>query len=190
MATKSRRPAADDARQPPGEDGPLPGGLDGGLAGREDEKFGKLVTWLKAEHGVTHGFANLIVHSFQKGGAKPTTVADSSLVDDQFPPSKAHLRPIYEAVIERVRAFGDDAEIAPKKSYVSLRRKKQFGLVQISTKTRVDLGLNLPGTLAEGRLEDAGSFNGMVSHRVRLSDPGDVDAAVVAWIKAAYDRAG
>jgi len=160
------------------------------LAGRESEKFGKLVAWLKSEHGVTHGFANLIVHSFQKGGAKPSAAGDVSLVDAQFPPHKAHLRPIYESVMEQVRVLGKDAEIAPKKSYVSLRRKKQFGLVQVSTKTRVDLGLNLPGVPADGRLEDAGSFNGMVSHRVRLTEPGDVDAEVVAWIQAAYDRAG
>ncbi len=102
------------------------------------------MAWLKSEHGVTHGFANLIVHAFQKDGAELSAVGDVPLVDAQFSPPKAHLRPIYDALIEHVRELGGGAEIAPKKSYVSLRRKKQFGLVQVSTKSRVDLGLNLP----------------------------------------------
>ena len=78
-------------------------------------------------------------------------------------------------------------EISPKKAYVSLRRNKQFAIVQPSTATRVDLGINLKNIEATGRLELSGSFNAMVSHRVRLSKPGDVDAQVLAWLKAAYE---
>ena len=63
------------------------------------------------------------------------------------------------------------------------------GLIQPSTKTRVDLGLNLKGKVPERRLEAAGSFNSMVSHRVKLSAPGDVDADVVGWLREAYDEA-
>jgi hypothetical protein len=51
-----------------------------------------------------------------------------------------------------------------------------------STKTRVDLGLNLKGEPASGRLEASGSFNAMVSHRVRLESPADVDKQVSAWL--------
>ncbi len=158
------------------------------MAVSPDDQLRTMLENLPAKTG--RSLDELIVHSFQKGGAASSVVGDASLVDAQFPPQKAHLRPIYESVIKQVRALGKDAEIAPKKSYVSLRRQKQFGLVQVSTKTRVDLGLNLPGVRAEGRLEDAGSFNGMVSHRVRLADPGDVDEEVVAWIRAAYEGAG
>ena len=84
---------------------------------------------------------------------------------------------------------GKDVEVAPKKSYVSLRRNKQFALVQPSTKTRVDLGINLKGEAATGKLEESGSFNAMVSHRVRLEKPADVDKQVKTWLKKAYSAA-
>ena len=87
-------------------------------------------------------------------------------------------------------AFGDDVELAPKKTYVSLRRKKQFGLVQPSTATRVDVGLNLEGRATSERLEASGSFNAMVTHRVRLSSAADVDASLLGWLREAYDAAG
>ncbi len=150
------------------------------------EKHGQLVALLKSEHGVTHGFANLIVAKFREAGS-PQPAAD--LVDAQYGGAKSALRPIYEAVITAAEEFGGDVEISPKKTYVSLRRKKQFALVQPSTKTRVDVGLNLPGTRPTKRLEASGSFNAMVSHRVRIESVENVDKQLVAWMKKAYERA-
>ena len=79
--------------------------------------------------------------------------------------------------------------MSPKKAYVSLRRSKQFAIVQPSTATRVDLGLNLKGNDATDRLEASGSFNAMVSHRVRLGSKKDVDAELKGWLKEAFERA-
>jgi hypothetical protein len=76
-----------------------------------------------------------------------------------------------------------------KKTYVSLRRSKQFALVQPPTKTRVDVGINLKGVAPAGRLEASGSFNSMVSHRVRIESVKDVDKELVAWLKQAYESA-
>ncbi|MDF1512676.1 MAG: hypothetical protein P1S60_02585 [Anaerolineae bacterium] len=42
--------------------------------------------------------------------------------------------------------------MAPKKTYVSLRRHKQFAIVQASTRSRVDLGLNLKDEMVTDRL--------------------------------------
>ena len=113
----------------------------------------------------------------------------SDLVAAQYAGPKAGLKPIYDAVIEAARSLGKDVEIAPKKTYVSLRRNKQFAIVQPSTRTRVDLGINLKGEPAAGRLEAAGSFNAMVSHRVRLEKPADVDKEVLAWLEKAWAEA-
>ncbi|MCA9737873.1 MAG: DUF4287 domain-containing protein [Gemmatimonadetes bacterium] len=149
------------------------------------EKHGELVGWLKKEHGVGHGFANLIVHEYRKGNTAGD--AEPDLVEAQYQGKEA-LRPIYDRIAEVVRGLGPDVELAPKKTYVSLRRSKQFGLVQPSTRSRVDLGLNLKDHPAEGRLEASGSFNAMVSHRVRLESASDVDAAVERWLRAAYEQ--
>ena len=80
-------------------------------------------------------------------------------------------------------------ELSPKKAYVSLRRSKQFALVQPSTRTRVDLGIKLIDEPAQGRLEPSGSFNSMVTHRVRLEKPQDVDDEVKDWLEKAYSQA-
>ncbi len=150
------------------------------------DKHKAIVDLLKKTHGVTHGFANLI--ALQALGSDSHTAGDAdALVETQYSGAKAGLRTIYEAVLTAVRKFGPDVEVSPKKAYVSLRRNKQFAIVQPSTATRVDLGINLKQTESGGRLEAAGSFNAMVSHRVRLSKPGDVDAEVVGWLRRAYD---
>ena len=150
-------------------------------------KHGEIVGHLKAEHGLTHGFANLVAHHHlrsQDGGAAP---ADP--VAAQYAGKKEALRPIYDKLVKLATGLGQDVEVAPKKSYVSLRRSKQFAIVQPSTATRVDLGLNLKGDAPTGRLEASGSFNAMVSHRVRLESKKDVDAEVKRWLKEAYARA-
>ena len=88
-----------------------------------------------------------------------------------------------------VNKFGGDVEVSPKKTYVSYRRSKQFALIQPSTKDRVDVGINLKGTPPGKRLEASGSFNAMVSHRVRVTKKSDVDAELKAWLRKAYDAA-
>ncbi len=153
-----------------------------------EEKHGGLVKHLKSEHGMTHGFANLVAHKTLKSDAGSAADAGADLVAAQYAGAKADLKPIYDAVIKAVETIGKDVEIAPKKTYVSLRRSKQFALVQPSTKTRVDLGINLKDEAASGRLEASGSFNAMVSHRIRLEKPGDVDKDVKAWLKKAYQQ--
>ena len=137
---------------------------------------------------MTHGFANLVAHKTLKSDAGSSGSTDD-LVASQYSGAKAELKPVYDALVKAVGALGKDVEIAPKKTYVSLRRSKQFALIQPSTKTRVDLGLNLKSAKATGKLEASGSFNSMVSHRVRLESPKDVTKDVKAWLKKAYSEA-
>jgi hypothetical protein len=150
-------------------------------------KHSEIVKWLKAEHDMTHGYANLVAHKSLKSDAGSADETD--LVAAQYAGPKADLKPIYDALIRTVTSFGNDVEIAPKNAYVSLRRSKQFALIQPSTKTRVDVGIQLKGMPPAGRLEKSGSFNAMVSHRVKLESAKDVDAELKQWLRAAYDAA-
>jgi len=150
-------------------------------------KHGEIVAWLKTEHELGHGYANTIALSARESGDSPP--AGDDLLGAQYAGAKAALKPIYDAVAAAVEKLGKDIEISPKKTCVSFRRNKQFALIQASTATRVDLGINLKGEPTTERLEASGSFNAMVSHRVRLSSPKEVDAAVKAWLKKAYDAA-
>lgn len=150
-------------------------------------KHGQIVAMLKADHGLGHGYANLVAQSAQQGEAPAPGGED--LVAAMYAGEKQALLPVWAAIEKAVRAFGGDVEVSPKKTYVSLRRSKQFALVQPTTKTRVDVGLCLKGEATGPRLEAAGSFNSMVSHRVRLEKPADVDAELVGWLRQAYERA-
>jgi len=151
-------------------------------------KHGEIVKLLKAEHGVTHGYANQIALHATRTADEPTPGSDG-LVEAQYAGPKAALRPIYDALAALVRRFGSDIELSPKKGYVSLRRAKQFGLIQPSSATRIDVGINLKGDKPTPRLEASGSFNAMVSHRVRVSSVTEVDAELATWLRRAYDAA-
>ena len=153
-------------------------------------RHGEIVAWLKGEHGMTHGYANLVAHTALKSAAGSRAATGDDLVAAMFAGDKAALRPIYDALMKKILAFGPDIEQAPKKGYMSLRRKTQFATLHPSTKTRFDLGLKLKGVEPAGRLEKAGSWNAMVSHRVRLESASDVNAEVIGWLRAAYAAAG
>lgn len=150
-------------------------------------KHGQILQHLKSAHGIGHGYASLIAHRHLAGVGAPA--AGDDLVNAQYSGPKESLKPIYDAVTEIVRKLGDDVEVSPKKTCVSYRRRKQFALIQASTRDRVDLGINLRGQDPAGRLEPSGSFNAMVSHRVRLSSPKEVNGEIQKWLRQAYDAA-
>ncbi|WP_200911826.1 DUF4287 domain-containing protein [Pedobacter sp. Hv1] len=152
------------------------------------EKHGEMVKYLKAEYGLGHGFANMIVLKARGGDAGSTTNKDE-LVEKQYN-GKETLKPIYEQLIKAMATLGADVEFSPKNAYVSVKRKKQFAIIQPSTKTRLDLGLNIKNQAAVGKLELAGSFNAMCTHRIKLENEADVDAFVIDWLKQAYEGAG
>ncbi len=152
-------------------------------------KHGQIIKMLKSDHSMTHGFANLVAHKYLKTDSASAN-PDTDLVAEMYAKGKDHLRPIYDVLVEQVKTFGSDVEIAPKRAYVALRRKKQFGLIQPSTKTRVDVGINIKGKDPEGNLEASGSWNSMVSHRVRLASIDEINDDLFSWLKEAYDNAG
>ena len=152
------------------------------------KKHGEIVKWLKDEHGLTHGYANVIALKAREaagGGAS----SGSELIAAQYSGAKAALQSIYDALIDKISKFGTDVTVAPKKAYVSLVRSKQFAMIQPSTAERIDIGIQLKGVEPTPRLESSGSFSAMVSHRVRLTDKKQIDAELLGWLKRAYENA-
>ena len=145
------------------------------------DKHTDLMKHLKTEHGLSHGFANGIVLQFRARGVSQT---DEALVDAQYTGPKAELRPIYDELIAAVAGFGPDVEIVPKKSSVSLRRHKQFALIEAASAKRPRLGINLADAPATDRLLLAG---GMCTHKVSVARLAEVDAELLGWLRAAYE---
>lgn len=151
------------------------------------QKHGELVSMLKEKYGLGHGNANMLVHHAKQSHAG--FAEDDVLISEQYK-GKETLKSWYDVIIKNVQAFGSDVEVSPKKAYVSLRRKKQFAILQPSTKSRLDIGLNLKEAAPSGKLEDAGSWNGMCNYRIRIEDEKDLDNTVTAWLQKAYEQAG
>ncbi len=158
------------------------------LKAHGDGKHGELVKYLKETFGIGHGFANMIVLKAKGTDAGSSTNKDE-LIDKQYL-GKEDLKPIYNQLTKIIEALGDDVEFSPKNAYLSVKRKKQFAIIQPSTKTRLDLGLNIKNYEATGKLESSGSFNAMCTHRIKLEKESDIDQDVCSWIKKAYEGAG
>lgn len=153
------------------------------LKNKSFTKHSDAVNFLKKEHGVTHGFANTIVHLSRDERATPV-----DLLTTQYK-GKEHLLPVFEKVKTAAEKLGTDVTITPKKTSVSFIRKKQFALITPATKSRLDLGLKLVGKPITTRLENSGPFGSMCTHRIRLEKPEDVDTELLSWLKEAYEKA-
>lgn len=137
---------------------------------------------------MTHGNANTLVHMAKQShaGAEEN---ETDWIAEQYK-GKEEMKPWYDTIMEMVGSLGSDVEIAPKKAYVSLRRKKQFAIIQPSTKTRMDIGLNIKGKEPAGMAEKAGSWNAMCTHRIKLESAAGMNDELKEWIAAAYEQAG
>ncbi len=157
-------------------------------------KHTDMVAMLKSQYGMSHGSAHRVALKAREADAvsiaKAAGASGRDPVAELYSGKKAGLKPLHDALMTAITTFGDDIELAPKKGYMSLRRRKQFAMIQPTTGTRIDLGLILNDVPATERLESAASFNALFTHRVRVNTIDDVDAQVIAWLKQAYDLAG
>jgi hypothetical protein len=148
-------------------------------------KHKELVDYIKANLGLTHGYANQIALRALAPDDAPAAGSDD-LIDAQYTGSRAGMRPLYEALIAAITGMGPDVEVSPKKTCVSLRRGKQFALIQ-PTAQRLDLGIILKGVPPAGRLEQNPST--MCTHRVRVSSEAEIDPELLGWLRQAYEAA-
>src|SRR5258705_3859628 len=149
--------------------------------------YPQINAWLKSEFGLGHGHANAVTHIMLHGDEPKES--DEVGIAKHFTGAKANWRKPYDDLIEKVGKFGPDVRVRPSSAYLRiLRNDKKFAIVQISAK-RLDLGIKRKGTPPEGRFEDSGKWSAMVTHRVHIDDPAQIDAEVMTWLKQAYDKA-
>ena len=155
-------------------------------------KHGEQVTMLKSTLGLGHGDANTLVHHARRSAANAADLmlppSADLLLDALYTGPKAALRPIHDVLLAAMRDFGEFEE-APKKTYVSYRRKKQFAMIGPATNSRVELGINAKDLVGDSRLE-AQPPGQMCQYKVKLTDATQVDAQLIGWIRAAYESAG
>lgn len=149
-------------------------------------KVGEQRTMLIETLGLGYGDANTLAIRAKEPVA-PAGVGGDPL-DAIYTGSKAPLRALHEALsaaIDRLGAY----EEAPKKAYISLRRKKQFAMLGPAAKGTIELGLNAKGLPASARLNVLPP-GGMCQYTVRLSASSEIDAELMGWVRSAYEAAG
>lgn len=153
-------------------------------------KHGEIRDMLKSTLGLGHGDANTLVHVVLRSDG--TRAAEGkpvdAVLDEIYTGPKAGFRPIHEKLMKEINKFGE-FEIAPKKGYVSLRRKKQFAMIGPKTNTRFEVGINARDLKKNARLLEQPKGS-MCNYIVNLTDAKEVDAELVAWLKSAFEQAG
>jgi hypothetical protein len=153
-------------------------------------KHGEIRDMLKQKLGLGHGDANTLVHVVLRsdGTRAAEGKSEDAVLDEIYSGAKAGFRPIHEKLMKEISKFGA-FEVAPKKGYVSLRRKKQFAMIGPKTNTRFEVGLNAKDFKRSARLLEQPKGS-MCNYIVQLTDEKEVDAELVGWIKSAYEGAG
>lgn len=156
------------------------------VRGSGKTKHGEIRAWLMETFQLGHGDANTVAHVTLTPPAPEASSTD--VLGEIYAGKKAHLRPVHDAVMAALDGWGG-FEVAPKKGYVSLRRKKQFAMLGPKSNDRIELGLNLKDDVGSARIV-AQKPGGMCQFAVSLTSPSEVDAEVIGVLKAAFEAAG
>jgi hypothetical protein len=145
-------------------------------------KVQQIVDWLKDDFDLGRGHAMALVNTFKE--RKP----NAARVDALFGGARAHWRATFDDLVAALETHGPIV-LAPTDTYVSLLKgKAKFAIIAV-TADRLDVGIKFVDAPANVRLEPSGSWNAMVSHRVRITDPARADAELLDWLHRAYDAA-
>jgi uncharacterized protein YlzI (FlbEa/FlbD family) len=149
-------------------------------------KHGELLAWLKSEFELGHGHANAIVSVLLKSESR--SASKDTKLEKLFSGKKIVWRSSCDELIKKLEHFGSDVVIAANETYVNINRgKKKIAILHPSSGERFDIGIKLTGVQPTERLELAGSWNPMVTHRVRITDSSQIDVEVLGWLKQAYE---
>ena len=123
-----------------------------------------------------------------KNATQPKTTKSESIAK-HFRGGKAKWQKPYDKLLAKVKKFGPVVSVAPTNTYLSLlRNDKKFAILQV-TSDRFDIGIKLKDAKTTERFKAAGAWNAMVTHRVQISDPKQMDAEVYKWLKQAFNKA-
>ena len=154
-------------------------------------KHSEIRSLLMEKFELGHGQANAVVHlalkSDGQSAAEARDLSSTDVLDEIYAGPKADLRPIHDRLLKVLAKLGP-YETAPKKGYVSYRRKKQFAMAGPKTKTAVEIGLAAKQLPAHPRLKEMPP-NSMCRYTTRVSSADEVDALVEGWIRTSYAEA-
>jgi Domain of unknown function (DUF4287)/Domain of unknown function (DUF5655) len=151
------------------------------------DNYRALITWLKSDYKLGQGHANAMAHVILE--TFDNSLTTDQHVDKHFTGAKAVWRQAFDNLMRQVDKFGGDVRLSPSDSYISINRgDTKIGIFHVTAK-KVNIGIKLRGTPPRGRLEPSGTWNSMVTHRVQITEPREIDDQIVRWLREAYDKA-
>jgi len=154
----------------------------------DGQKATPVQAWLKEEYGLGPGHSMALVSIFRDEVAPRES--NEARIEKQFAGAKSVWQLAYDELMATVMKFGTDVSVQPTDTYIGIVRGGRKFAIVATTATRMDVGLKLKGTAPTERLTPAGTWNSMVTHRVKLFDGAEIDTQLKEWLREAYDLAG
>jgi hypothetical protein len=154
--------------------------------------------WLK-EQGIGGNTASFIAQytldrATWDGDPESYLKAAGEFVAGMYAGPKESLKPILLKLVSEARKFGKDVLVCPCKTMVPLYRNRVFAEIKPTTRTRIDLSLALDKEMPESgvlkRNEQRLKKGDRLTHIIALVSEKDVNAEVLKWLRAAYERDG
>lgn len=150
-------------------------------------KTSQIVEWLNKDFGLGRGHAMALVVTFN--AVTNPKISHEEAITRHFSGKKERWRPAFDQLVSKVDSFGPGVSVKAGNTYLSLLKNgKKFAIVQV-TADRLDVGIKLKSEKSTDRFKDSGSWNSMVTHRVQLFEPEEIDSDVFSWLRKAYERA-
>lgn len=147
------------------------------------QKHGEIRANLQKEYSLGFGDANMLALQYSKRIQKPES---GDPLESIYSAKNESLRQLHESLLAEIEKLGD-FEISPKKSYVSLRKKKQFLTVGPGSKQRLEVGFNIK----EARVTNLEELpkGGMCQYRTYLTDANEINPELLKNIRIAMSEA-
>ena len=147
----------------------------------------EITNWLKTEHKLNHLQASLLAGLFLNNG-KPVYQNEGSLLDNQFAKCE-EMRPLFNAISEKVLKLFPDTQVIPKKTYVSFTATREFAAINIKHK-EIRLGMDLGETEFNETVQKTKLSGPMprISHMAVITDMKQFDKKLLEYLQLSYNR--
>ena len=147
----------------------------------------EITNWLKTEHKLNHLQASLLAGLYLNNG-KPVYQNEASLLDNQFAKCE-EMRPLFDAISEKILKQFPDTQVIPKKTYVSFTAIREFAAINIKPK-EIRLGMDL-GDMAFTETVQKTKLSGpmpRISHMAVITDMKQFDKKLLEYLQLSYNR--
>lgn len=151
------------------------------------KKQNEILDWLKKEYGLNHMQSQFVAGIYLNNG-NPVFADEKALLDNQFIKC-LEMRPLFDAVAEKIISSFQGTQLIAKKTYLSFTASREFAAINAKPK-EIRLGLDLgelPFNVRVQKTKLAGPMP-RISHMVVLTDINQMDHALIQLIELSYNR--